>query len=157
MPKNKKPHKVVYKNKYTFTRLSFLILLFFFSCLLFFIVVKKTQEVPEVTTPQTTTYSGTTPCADCTGIKTILTIHDTPPTYVLHMEYEGKDTSITEKGTWIVENLKNNSSKKMYVLSPKVGGAKTLYEILNQNQIRQLDGNGNPIPESLPFTLTRVN
>ncbi|HMS22847.1 MAG TPA: copper resistance protein NlpE [Candidatus Levybacteria bacterium] len=155
MPKKK--HKTIRKNKHDLTRLSFLFLIFFVLCLLFLVVVKKTQEKTNPTPPQTTVYSGTTLCADCTGIKTTLTIYNTPPTYVLHMEYEGKDTSLTEKGTWTIKNAKNDSSHQMYVLNPKVGGAKTLYEILSQNQIRQLDGEGNPIPETLPFTLTRVN
>ncbi|MBP6913208.1 MAG: copper resistance protein NlpE N-terminal domain-containing protein [Candidatus Levybacteria bacterium] len=157
MPKKKTPHKKLYKNKHDLTRLSLLLLLFFTSCLLFFVIVKKTQDSNHAVVSQTVTYSGTTLCADCTGIKTQLTIYNTPPKYTLHMEYEGKDTSITEQGTWIIKSLKNNPEKEMYVLNPKVGGPKTLYEILNKNQIRQLDGDGNPIPETLPFTLTRVD
>lgn len=128
-----------------------------FLCAAFLLTLvyqSKTVSEKKQIASSTITYEGITPCADCTGIKTTLKINSSPSTYSLNLNYEGKNTSYTETGTW---TLSNDSGRGIYTLSPSTSnGQKTMYQILNATQIRQLDGDGNPIPESMPFTLTKT-
>lgn len=101
-------------------------------------------------------YSGVTPCADCSGIDTKLLLSEdqygTPTSYKLKLSYQGRDTTVTETGTWSVSLLNGDT---VITLMPKNNEQKTSYEVLNKNQIRQLDGDMQPIPTSMPFTLTK--
>lgn len=133
-----------------------LFIIFLVSALIFLIIYKNNNTVSSYSTPTKVTYSETTPCADCIGIKTTLTLKD-PNTYSLNLVYEGKNTSFTETGTWTKEIWKTNPPKQVYVLSAQNNGNKTYYEVKNANKIRQLNGDGNEIPENLPFTLTKTN
>lgn len=102
------------------------------------------------------TYTGVTPCADCPGIDTSLTLNENmygnPTTYSLTLNYQERDTTFTETGTWTVSTWKN---KPLITLVPKESTQVTYYEVLGNNQIRQLDGDRNQIPDSMPFTLTK--
>lgn len=115
-------------------------------------VTNQDVPVPTVDT-QVGTFTGTTPCADCSGIMTTLTLNKLPNTYILRMVYVGKNTSATESGTWSMSE-KGNPEKTIYTLT-STAGANSYYEQLNPNQVRQLDANGNELPANLPFTLTR--
>lgn len=101
-------------------------------------------------------YSGVTPCADCSGIDTKLMLNtDTlgaPSTYKLKLTYQGRDTSFTEDGTWTTHEL---NGEDIITLTPKGKEQTTSYMVLNNSQIRQLDGDLQPIPTSMPFTLTK--
>lgn len=103
-------------------------------------------------------YTGTTPCADCPGIKTTLTLHENnagyPTTYSLKMDYIGRDTQMTENGKWTQSLWKNQA---LITLVPQDSAQVTYYVVLSSTKIRQLDGDRNAIPESLPFTLTKIN
>lgn len=70
------------------------------------------------------TYEGTLPCADCSGIKTILTLND-DTTYELSSEYLGKkDGKFNESGTYTVE-------EDLITLLTPSSGDKTYYRILD--------------------------
>lgn len=69
-------------------------------------------------------YEGVLPCADCEGIKTILTIRD-DSTYDLKREYLGKeDSSFEESGTYNIVN-----GDVIELVTPSSGN-KTYYKIL---------------------------
>lgn len=103
-------------------------------------------------------YTGTTPCGDCPGIKTTLTLTTTPSgdpmTYTLNMEYIDRATQNTEKGKWTQSVWKD---KTLITLVPQDSTQVTYYTVLNSSEIRQLDGDRNEIPAGLPFTLTKTN
>lgn len=128
------------------------ILLFVFSML-----NPKTVIAPSTSTqPFTVTYEGVTPCADCSGVKTVLTLSYNPNTYVESFTYIGRDTGYIETGTWNVGIQGKNPPKLVYTLIPNGRtGTKTQYEMINGSEIRQLDGNGNEMPENLPFNLKK--
>lgn len=102
------------------------------------------------------TYTGVTPCADCPGINTTLTLNEAPDgdpsTYSLNLTYQDRDTDFTETGKWTLSTWKG---KPLITLVPQDSAQVTYYEVLSKNQVRQLDGDRNPIPESMPFTLTK--
>lgn len=162
MPKStKKSHKKIAKrathaDPHYHRRLLLWLLLLISIVLLFNVMYQQNQRSSQVV-PQTTStsYTGTTPCADCSGIKTTLTLSQNPNSYALNLVYEGKDTSFTENGTWSQSQWKTNPEKMVYTLTSNKGN-KTYYEVLSPTQIRQLDGDGNAIPSSLPFTLTKT-
>lgn len=103
-------------------------------------------------------YTGTTPCADCPGIKTTLTLSESasghPTTYTLSLDYIDRDTKYTEKGKWTQSIWKN---KTLITLVPQDSAQVTYYQVLSPTEIRQLDGERNDIPDSMPFTLTKTN
>lgn len=162
MPKTaKKSHKKRVKrttpaDPHYHRRLLLWLLLLISLAVLFIVLYKQTYPSQVAVQPTSTSYTGTTPCADCSGIKTTLTLSQNPNTYALNLVYEGKDTSFTEKGTWNQSQWKTNPNKMVYTLT-STNGNKTYYEVLSPTQIRQLDGDGNEIPSSLPFTLTKTN
>lgn len=69
------------------------------------------------------TYEGTLPCADCSGIKTVLTLND-DTTYDLTQEYLEKEPAFNESGTYTVEN-------DLVTLITPSSGNKTYYKILD--------------------------
>jgi copper homeostasis protein (lipoprotein) len=101
------------------------------------------------------TYAGTTPCADCSGIYTALALFSNPEAYVLELVYEGKNTTFKEVGVWEKKSMEN-SLGQMYVLTPSNPDSKpSMYQILNDGEIKQLDSNGKPFPNILPSILIR--
>lgn len=80
------------------------------------------------------TYEGTLPCADCSGIKTVLTLKgDT--TYDLSQEYlDKKDGKFAESGTYTVEN-------GLVTLITPSSGDKTYYKIL-EGKVALTDSTG---------------
>lgn len=99
----------------------------------------------------TTIYSGTLPCADCIGIKTILTLHG-DKTYTLQSIYINKGSPFTEKGTW-QQMRKNNIN----VLALKSKTMVNYYQIIDWNwrTLRMLDTSAQPIDSPFNMTLTR--
>lgn len=135
-----------------------IVLLAIFACSVIFLCLayKHAQDLGQEISDKSRAaiYSGTTPCADCSGIKTTLTLSENPNTYNLNLNYEGKNTSFTEQGTWTKSFWKTNPPKLVYTLISNSGN-KTYYQVLSFTRIRQLDGEGNPIPDNMPFTLIR--
>lgn len=164
MPKKQLAKKTVHHHKHAPRgphHILFYVILFFVVFGVTFTIFSNFQWAGQVDAPAAQkmyqgTYTGTTPCADCPGINTSLTLNENnygnPTTYSLSLDYQGRDTSFTEKGAWTVSTWKN---KPLITLVPQDSTQVTYYEVLSSSQIRQLDGDRNPIPESMPFTLTK--
>lgn len=106
---------------------------------------------PEITFPVTTTadnsmnsldwdgmYKGVTPCADCEGIETSLTLSK-DNSYVLTTKYLGKSTKMNEmKGTFTW-----NTEGNTITLSAITDGPNQFF--VGENQLTQLDMSGKKI------------
>lgn len=119
---------------------------------------------PVATSWQTATFEGTLPCADCAGIKTVLTLtlnkEGTGGAYQESSTYLGKapSTSFDEKGTWKLEIRKEGSlDRSVYILSSQPGQTEA-YEAKGVDQLVLLDQQMQPITGSgLNFTLTKTS
>jgi hypothetical protein len=107
------------------------------------------------------TYEGITPCADCPGIRTDLTlVKDTPSaafgTYRLSLTYLDRDVEpYVAAGTWTTEHgTPEDPEAVVFVLDPDKPDRAQRYRKLDDTSIRQLDRDGREIDPSLPFTLT---
>ncbi len=108
------------------------------------------------------TYEGVTPCADCPGIRTELTlVKDSESlaegTYRLSMTYLERDAEpYLAAGFWTTERgTKTDPDASVYTLDPD-GESPMRYRVVDADTIRQLDGDGNEIDARMPFDLTRV-
>jgi uncharacterized lipoprotein NlpE involved in copper resistance len=88
------------------------------------------------------TYSGVTPCADCEGIETTLTLNK-DLTYALHAKYRGKDNKVISKqGTFTWE--KNGQ----VILLNELTESPSRY-FVGENQLFQLNLRGEKITGKL--------
>lgn len=60
---------------------------------------EQTEQV-EATNENVTTFEGTFPCADCSGIETKLILNKADNTYIVESKYIGKDGGDADKGTF---------------------------------------------------------
>ncbi len=88
------------------------------------------------------TYSGTIPCADCTGISTTITLkHDS--TFLLLTKYEGRDTSMhTQTGSFAW----NSDGNSITLIGIK--NAPSAYYV-GENKLMQADMDGKRISGAL--------
>lgn len=86
------------------------------------------------------TYRGTLPAADCPGIETTLTL-DQEGRYTLHLSYLERDTEFDEAGSFRVE-------ENLLTLIPDGGGQPGYYKV-EENRLRHLDGERQPITGQL--------
>lgn len=156
--KKKAPKKSTSHQPLKNGRLIVLVFLLIAVLLLAFSVLHPKKAAAPSMQSAPVTYEGTTPCADCSGIKTVLTLSENPNVYTESFTYIGRDTSYTESGTWSIATTTGETPKTVITLMPtnNTTGSKTQYQVLSNTEIRQLDGNGNDIPESLPFNLKKV-
>ncbi|ESU20660.1 hypothetical protein FCR2A7T_09680 [Flavobacterium cauense R2A-7] len=88
------------------------------------------------------TYSGITPCADCEGIETSLTLNK-DNSYILTTKYLGKSTKNNEsKGTFSW-----NAEGNTIILSTITDGPNQFF--VGENQLTQLDMSGKKITGAL--------
>jgi uncharacterized lipoprotein NlpE involved in copper resistance len=88
-------------------------------------------------------YEGTTPCADCEGIKTVLELRD-DKTYTLSQTYLGKpegENEFTQTGNFVWDE----TGSKMLLKSE----SDTLQYKVGENQLWMLDRTGNVITGDL--------
>jgi len=84
-------------------------------------------------------YAGVLPCADCAGIAVTLTLRE-DGLYRLRRTYLGKPGApFNEIGRWAAET----SSGRLLLRS---GSLRTVFELPDAATLRQLDGQGRPIP-----------
>lgn len=120
-------------------------------------------EEPANPTAQKVTYSGMLPCADCSGIRTTLTLYrdqyDNPTRFELREDYlsgSKVELSATERGSWEAEKrLQANNEFDVYTINPDDPEADRHYIKDAVNAIEQLDRNGNRIESNMNYRLLR--
>lgn len=123
------------------------------------------EEEPVVINPtaQKVVYSGMLPCADCSGIRTTLTLYrdqfDAPTRFQLREEYlQGSSVGLTavERGDWSQEiRVKDDRQMELYTINPETPDAKRQYLRDAVNAVEQLDQNGELIESNLNYRLLR--
>ncbi len=106
------------------------------------------------------TYKGVWPCADCPGIQVELTLNNSPAesfgTFQMSSVYQERNVkALLEKGEWRI--LKGTAERPLiYQLTFDPNGRTQFFKRINPTQLRLLDQNQNPLPASMPYTLTKV-
>ncbi len=123
------------------------------------------EEEPVVINPtaQKVTYSGMLPCADCSGIRTTLTLYrdqfDAPTRFELREDYmQGSKVGIktVERGDWVQKNrVTDNRQMDLYVINPETPSATRQYLRDAVNAIEQLDQDGEKIESTMNYRLLR--
>jgi predicted secreted protein len=108
-------------------------------------------------------FSGMMPCADCSGIRTTLTLdrdtQDAPTTYTMSEIYVGRPAAKNPEtsGTWtIVRGDASDKSATVYQLHPTESTVVSSFVKVSDTELRLLDGSLGEIPASVPHTLKRV-
>jgi copper homeostasis protein (lipoprotein) len=112
------------------------------------------------------TWQGTTPCADCSGIITTLTLYQKGPNdfteavYRLHLKYIDRG-SFTSYGSWtVLRGMPGNADATLYQLDPDKPQGTQYYLRVDDDTLQQLDRERKPIdspPDSkMNFTLKRI-
>ena len=109
------------------------------------------------------TYAGVTPCADCPGIQTELTLvrdsaSSAEGTYRLSLTYLERDVEpYVAAGIWTTERgTPSDPDATVFALDPDMPDQTQRYLKTSKTTIRQLDREGNEIDASMPFDLTLV-
>ncbi|HEY5802406.1 MAG TPA: copper resistance protein NlpE [Lysobacter sp.] len=98
------------------------------------------------------TFSGTLPCASCAGIDTRIELA-ADGTYRLQETYQDqKDGTTSGDGTWTAEQ----DGKRIRLDPNSKSDDDRLFEVLSNDEIRQLDREGNAITSDLPYNLKRA-
>jgi len=108
------------------------------------------------------TWQGTTPCADCSGIITTLTLYQKAPNdftdavYRLHLKYIDRG-SFTTYGSWtVLRGMPGNADATLYQLDPNKPQGTQYYLRVDDDTLQQLDRERKPIDSKMNFTLKRV-
>lgn len=107
---------------------------------------------------QKTTYIGTLPCADCSGIKNTLVLYrdqyDQPTRYQLTQDYIDADNNLTviDRGEWSIKPA-TNLRKEIFVLSPDLPQSRKLFLHKAANAVEQLSQDGSLSQSGLNYTL----
>jgi copper homeostasis protein (lipoprotein) len=109
------------------------------------------------------TWQGTTPCADCSGIITTLTLYQKAPNdftdavYRLHLKYIDRG-SFTSYGSWtVLRGMPGNANATLYQLDPDKPQGTQYYLRVDDDTLQQLDRERKPIDSRLNFTLKRIS
>lgn len=107
------------------------------------------------------TWRGTTPCADCSGIITTLTLYRKEPNnfidavYRLQLKYIDRG-NFTQYGEWtVLRGRPGDPNATVYQLDPDKSG-KQYYLRVDEDTLQHLDGDMKPIDSKLNFTLKRI-
>ncbi|MEK7572161.1 MAG: DUF333 domain-containing protein [Patescibacteria group bacterium] len=150
--------KVIKKKELPYYKILFLVILptIVLTFLVFLFLTKH-----YFSSPTAQTFTGTFPCADCSGIATTLTL--TKPagnpnygTFTQSEVYEGKNMQpfVTEGKWWI--DREASKEKEYTILVLESNKNKTYYQI-NNDKITLLDQNQQPIDSPFNETLTVVD
>ncbi len=120
-------------------------------------------EEPVNPTAQQITYSGMLPCADCSGVRTTLTLYrdqfDNPTRFHLREEYMNGSkvaTSAIERGDWSqTTRMQDNKQMEVYTINPSDPDSDRQFLRDAVNAVELLDENGNPIESNLNYRLLR--
>lgn len=97
------------------------------------------------------TFSGTLPCADCSGILTTLTLN-ADGTYMLESTYQGKGDGqpFVEQGKWTP-----SEDLAFIELNYDVRDKSVFYALIDKNTLEKLDQNAKPISSEANRRLIR--
>lgn len=107
-------------------------------------------------------YVGTLPCADCSGIRTELTLladASGRTSYWLKESYLGKpekDATFESGGGSQLEPAAYDAKAQVYRLTEARSGEKRFFLKVSDDELRALDRSGKPIQSKLAFSLKRV-
>lgn len=109
-------------------------------------------------------YTGTLPCADCSGIRTELTLFAHGPTasgtasYWLRETYLGKppkDATFESGGSWTSQPGEADPKVTVYRLTEARSRENRFLLKASEDELRMLDRSGRPIESKLDYTLKR--
>lgn len=108
------------------------------------------------------TYSGVLPCADCSGLQTVLTLsreeaYQSFGTYELKEIYEGKSVEpLITKGRWILrQGTPSDSNASIYELHPDDSDEVDYYQKVTNMQLKMLGSDQKEIDSPFNYTLTK--
>jgi uncharacterized lipoprotein NlpE involved in copper resistance len=96
-------------------------------------------------------FKGTLPCADCPGIDSTLELKG-DGSYATHDVYQERDASFDSAGTWTVEE----AGKRIRLDPNSKDEVDRLYEVVSNDELRMLDGDGKAIESGLDYSLRRT-
>lgn len=119
------------------------------------------QTLPDNPTASKTVYSGVTPCADCSGIRTTLTLYRNqdhqPSRYELRQQYlDGSKpkASHVNRGNWAASTTQLDGRQyPLYTLNPNDPEGQQSFVQNAKNAVEMLDANGQLIQSGLNYTL----
>ncbi len=136
----------------------------FASLFLLGVTIAAKHTVLRKAHPVTTTYTGTFPCADCTGVVRTITLTKAHPmaksgTFVEHDLYQGKMTSpIVTTGTWtLTTGAPFDPNAEVFKLQEENESVQSLYWMKNDTTIELLDTNGQKIDSPFNNDLTAIH
>ncbi|MBT2748785.1 copper resistance protein NlpE [Lysobacter sp. ISL-50] len=98
-------------------------------------------------------FSGTLPCADCSGIDTKIEFK-ADGSYTIEESYQGKkDGNAKGDGNWTAEE----DGKRLRLDPNSKSAADRLFEVVSHEEIRQLDQDGKAIDSQLNYSLKRAS
>ena len=108
-------------------------------------------------------YRGVLPCADCSGIRTTLTLYRdqdaNPSRYELNQQYlDGSKVAgrAIERGAWADDRITiDNKSYPVYTLNPEAEEAQHRFLQSATNAVEMLDLSGQRIDSDLNYTLMK--
>ena len=130
------------------------------GCTVAFSGCQSQPETPINPTAQKEIYSGMLPCADCSGIRTTLTLYrdqyDSPTRFELREEYMSGSTvklNAVERGDWASRKYQEGVTQEdVYTINPEADDdAQRQYLKDAVNAIEQLDQSGNRIESNLNY------
>ncbi len=96
-------------------------------------------------------FNGTLPCADCPGIDSTIELKG-DGSYAVHDVYQERDARFDTTGTWTVEE----AGKRIRLDPNSKDEQDRLYEVVSNDELRMLDGDGKAIESGLDYSLRRV-
>jgi copper homeostasis protein (lipoprotein) len=104
-------------------------------------------------------YEGVLPCTECQGVRTELTLFDDDSSYRLVETFRGTpagDRTVESEGTWTLwRPALRDAERAIYQLHPSGPGTLRNFLIVDERQIRQLDGQEREIDSRANYTLAR--
>ncbi|MGH8081802.1 MAG: copper resistance protein NlpE, partial [Lysobacter sp.] len=98
-------------------------------------------------------FSGTLPCADCSGIDTKIEFK-ADGSYSIEETYQGKkDGNAKGDGSWTAEE----DGKRLRLDPNSKSDSDRLFEVVSHDEVRQLDQEGKPIDSKLDYSLKRAS
>lgn len=123
---------------------------------------KAAWKAPELSTSQV--YSGTLPCADCSGLHETITLLPSETnrrtgTYIMHDVYEGKNMKpMVTQGSWVItKGTPFDPQAQVVTLDPEEPAMSTYFLFDDGKSLTLLDNDKEKIDSPFDETLSRVS